>query len=120
MIKERNHARKVGQLSSLRFFEIMSVQLRKSGASYFKDYVASNNAVLKNLFQQKGFINGAWVNAKSGKTFDVTDPATGEVIGTCPEMGVDDTQEAVESAKVKLFYFFPPLKNLKAKGLFVA
>lgn len=88
----------------------MSVQLRKSGASYFRDYASSNSAVLKNLFQQKAFINGAWVNAKSGKTFDVTDPATGEVIGTCPEMGVDDTQEAVESAKVA----FQSWKNTSA------
>ena len=34
--------------------------------------------------RQANFIGGAWVGAESGKTIDVTNPATGEVIGTVP------------------------------------
>ena len=34
------------------------------------------------LFQQRGFIDGEWVDADSGATFDVKDPATDAVIGT--------------------------------------
>lgn len=50
------------------------------------------------LFQQKGWIAGEWVNAASGATFDVLDPATLETIATLPEMGKEDTDRAVEAA----------------------
>ncbi|KAE9369993.1 aldehyde dehydrogenase [Stipitochalara longipes BDJ] len=52
----------------------------------------------KDLFQTKGYINAEWVQAKSGKTFDVIDPATLERIATVPEMGAADTALAVEAA----------------------
>ena len=32
------------------------------------------------LLQTQGFINGQWRDAASGKTFDVTNPATGELL----------------------------------------
>ncbi|KAL7901938.1 succinate-semialdehyde dehydrogenase NADP+ [Trichoderma sp. TUCIM 5745] len=44
------------------------------------------------------YVNGVWVTAKSGKTFEVTDPATGEVIGTCPEFTTADTESAITAA----------------------
>ena len=31
------------------------------------------------------FIDGAWVESNSGKTFDVTNPATGDLLGTVPD-----------------------------------
>ena len=52
----------------------------------------------KDLFQTKGYINSEWVQAKSGKTFEVIDPATLEKIATVPEMGAEDTAIAVEAA----------------------
>jgi hypothetical protein len=52
----------------------------------------------KKLLQTKGYINGEWVDAKSGKTFDVVDPATGEKLVTLPEMGKEDTARAIDSA----------------------
>jgi succinate-semialdehyde dehydrogenase/glutarate-semialdehyde dehydrogenase len=52
----------------------------------------------KDLFQTKGYINAEWVQAKSGKTFDVIDPATLGRIATVPEMGAEDTALAVEAA----------------------
>ncbi|WVN84932.1 uncharacterized protein L203_100069 [Cryptococcus depauperatus CBS 7841] len=51
------------------------------------------------LFIQKGFINGKYVTTESGKSFEVNDPASGKVIGTCPEMTVEDTQRAIEVAE---------------------
>lgn len=38
---------------------------------------------LKNpqLFRQQCYIDGAWLDAESGKTIEVTNPATGEVLG---------------------------------------
>ncbi|KAI9635468.1 succinate-semialdehyde dehydrogenase [Dioszegia hungarica] len=50
------------------------------------------------LFIQKGIINGKYVDAEDGKTFDVDNPATGKTIGTCPEMTVADIRKAVDTA----------------------
>ena len=33
------------------------------------------------------YIGGEWVDARDGATFDVTNPATGEVIGAMPDGG---------------------------------
>ncbi|RFU32581.1 hypothetical protein B7463_g3761, partial [Scytalidium lignicola] len=44
------------------------------------------------------YVNGEWVKAKSGKTFEVHDPATGQLIGTCPEFDIEDTQTAIDAA----------------------
>src|SRR5690349_13439503 len=50
------------------------------------------------LFRQQCYINGAWADADSGKTIDVTNPATGEVLGTIPNMGTAETRRAIEAA----------------------
>lgn len=52
----------------------------------------------KDLLQSKGYIDEEWVDAASGKTFDVYDPATLDKIATLPEMGAEDTNKAVEAA----------------------
>ncbi|PTB68854.1 succinate-semialdehyde dehydrogenase NADP+ [Trichoderma citrinoviride] len=50
------------------------------------------------LKQNVCYVNGEWVAAKSGKTFKVHDPATGEVIGTAPEFTPADTESAITAA----------------------
>jgi succinate-semialdehyde dehydrogenase/glutarate-semialdehyde dehydrogenase len=52
----------------------------------------------KALLQTKGYINHAWVDAASGATFDVINPATLEKLATVPEMGVEEVDRAVEAA----------------------
>ena len=54
------------------------------------------------LFRQQGYIDGAWTGADSGKSIAVTDPATGEQLGTVPNMGADETRRAIEAANVAL------------------
>ncbi|KAI2638460.1 Aldehyde/histidinol dehydrogenase [Xylaria nigripes] len=44
------------------------------------------------------YVNGEWVTAASGKTFEVHDPATGKLIGTCPEFDSKDTEKAIAAA----------------------
>jgi succinate-semialdehyde dehydrogenase / glutarate-semialdehyde dehydrogenase len=44
------------------------------------------------------FINGEWVDAIGGATFDVTNPATGEVIGAMPDGGAEDAASAIGAA----------------------
>ena len=50
------------------------------------------------LFRQANFIDGKWVQADSGKTIAVRNPATGEVIGNVPAMGQTETRRAIEAA----------------------
>jgi succinate-semialdehyde dehydrogenase/glutarate-semialdehyde dehydrogenase len=44
------------------------------------------------------FIGGKWVPAASGNRFDVLDPATGDVLATVADGGVDDANAAVDAA----------------------
>jgi succinate-semialdehyde dehydrogenase/glutarate-semialdehyde dehydrogenase len=52
----------------------------------------------QSLFRQQCYINGQWLDADSGKTIDVTNPATGDVLGTIPNMGAAETRRAIETA----------------------
>ena len=58
------------------------------------------SALSSRLFKQQCYINGQWMDAKSGETIDVTNPATGEVLGTVPKMGAAETAEAIEAARI--------------------
>jgi succinate-semialdehyde dehydrogenase/glutarate-semialdehyde dehydrogenase len=53
----------------------------------------------KNLFRQQCYINGSWLDADSGESIDVTNPATGEKLGTVPKMGAEETRRAIEAAE---------------------
>ncbi len=44
------------------------------------------------------YINGEWVGARSGATFEVTNPATGEVIGAVPDGAAEDAEDAIAAA----------------------
>ncbi|KAL8758098.1 MAG: hypothetical protein Q9199_001731 [Rusavskia elegans] len=52
----------------------------------------------KSLFKQECYVNGEWIKAKSGKTFEVKDPGSGKLIGTCPECSKEDTDDAIKVA----------------------
>jgi len=55
-------------------------------------------------------INGQWQDAKSGETFDVINPGTGELITKVASGGADDINLAVEAAKnaAKIWENVPP------------
>jgi succinate-semialdehyde dehydrogenase/glutarate-semialdehyde dehydrogenase len=63
------------------------------------------------LFRQQAFIDGEWVDADSGKSETIRDPATGEAIGTVPYMGKAETTRAIEAANAAL----PEWRALTAK-----
>ncbi|MFN3497980.1 MAG: NAD-dependent succinate-semialdehyde dehydrogenase [Pannonibacter indicus] len=51
------------------------------------------------LVTGKAYINGSWRSAsESGATFEVTNPANGEVIATLPDMGREETAQAIDAA----------------------
>uniref|UniRef100_A0A1B6JYT7 Succinate-semialdehyde dehydrogenase n=1 Tax=Homalodisca liturata TaxID=320908 RepID=A0A1B6JYT7_9HEMI len=60
--------------------------------------LSSNKRSQLKLLKTKGFINGEWVSARSGKTFEVTNPATTQVIASVPDMDVTDTETAIAAA----------------------
>ena len=49
-----------------------------------------------------GFVNGQWVPSRSGRTFAVTNPATGETIAQVANMGSEDATQAIAAAHAAL------------------
>src|SRR6476620_11552732 len=48
---------------------------------------------------RRNFIGGAWVEAASGRTFDVLNPATGAVLARCADSDAEDVDRAVKAAR---------------------
>jgi succinate-semialdehyde dehydrogenase/glutarate-semialdehyde dehydrogenase len=63
------------------------------------------------FLKDKAFIDGQWVGADGGAMFNVTNPASGDVIGKVPAMGAAETTRAVEAAHAA----FPLWKKMLAK-----
>ena len=52
------------------------------------------------LLRDAGYINGVWTAGGATKTFDVLNPATGEVLATLPDMGAAETTAAIDAAYI--------------------
>ena len=63
------------------------------------------------LLRQQAYVDGVWAKADGGATHEVANPATGEPIGTVPDMGATETRRAIEAAKRA----FPPWAAKTAK-----
>ena len=63
------------------------------------------------LFRTRAYVDGAWVDADSGETFTVTNPATGELLAEVPRLRVAETRRAVEAAQRA----FPAWRDLVAR-----
>ncbi|CAG9216959.1 NADP(+)-dependent succinate-semialdehyde dehydrogenase [Paraburkholderia sabiae] len=50
------------------------------------------------LLRQQAYVNGEWQNALSAESFEVNDPATGEIVGNVPLMGAAETRQAIDAA----------------------
>ncbi|XVE74251.1 hypothetical protein DITRI_Ditri12bG0002000 [Diplodiscus trichospermus] len=55
---------------------------------------------LKNssIFRSQGLIGGKWIGAHDGKTLQVNNPSTGDIIADVPFMGRRETNDAISSA----------------------
>jgi len=60
---------------------------------------APADASFGDLLREQAFLDGRWVDADSGETFAVSDPATGETIAQVPRMGAAETQRAIGAAE---------------------
>jgi delta 1-pyrroline-5-carboxylate dehydrogenase len=80
-------------------FRLSTQTIRNMSSSSTAATTQTLNLTEPSLFKSQGFINGEWVNAKSGKTFKVHNPATGKLLGEVPEMGsVEETENAINVA----------------------
>ena len=50
------------------------------------------------LFREQCYIDGEWLSAANNKSFPVTNPATGAVLGGVPDMGAAETKRAIAAA----------------------
>ncbi|OCC04214.1 succinate-semialdehyde dehydrogenase (NADP(+)) [Labrys sp. WJW] len=48
--------------------------------------------------REAAYVNGQWIAADNGKTLPVSNPATGELIGSVPDCGKDETARAIAAA----------------------
>jgi succinate-semialdehyde dehydrogenase/glutarate-semialdehyde dehydrogenase len=71
----------------------------------------------KNLFRQQCYINGSWQDADSAESMDVTNPASGEKLGTVPKMGAAETRRAIEAAAAALAVWRTTTAHEKAQVL---
>jgi len=54
------------------------------------------------LLIEKAYVNGEFVGAASGETFETADPGSGKKIATCPEFNKQDTEKAIAAAEEAL------------------
>src|SRR3984885_12850289 len=54
------------------------------------------------LLRTQAYIAGEWQGAQGGATRDVLNPATGQKLGTVPNMGAAETRRAIEAAAAAL------------------
>ena len=52
----------------------------------------------RNLLEGRSYVDGEWIDADSGATFPVTNPATGEEIARMADLGQAETARAIDAA----------------------
>jgi succinate-semialdehyde dehydrogenase / glutarate-semialdehyde dehydrogenase len=64
------------------------------------------------LFRTQSYVNGEWIDADSGKRFDVDNPANAKIIASVPDCGVAETRRAIAAAEAAL----PAWRAMTAKA----
>ncbi len=64
------------------------------------------------LLRQQAYLDGRWTDADNGETLPVTNPATGDVLGSVPLMGAAETERAISAANAA----WPAWRALTAKA----
>lgn len=63
------------------------------------------------LFQQRAYVDGQWVSSAKGHTFPVFNPSTGALIAQVPDLGEQETRNAIDAAEAAM----PAWRSLTAK-----
>ena len=54
------------------------------------------------LFREQCYMDGNWIGAGNGTATVIANPASGEAIGSVPDMGRDETHRAISAARAAL------------------
>src|SRR6266852_616675 len=96
-----NSSRSLGSILGRALKPVCAI-LPKIGAGRTYDLSERGRCAMKlqdeKLFRQQCYIDGKWVDALNRGTIPVTNPATGETLGTVPRMGAEETRQAIEAA----------------------
>lgn len=60
------------------------------------------SAIRTDSLIDRAYIAGEWRSARTGRTLNVENPATGEIIGTIPDCDENDTRAAIDAAAAAL------------------
>ncbi len=63
------------------------------------------------LFRERCFVDGQWIDAANGSVLEVFNPATGKLVGRVPALGREETRQALEAARKS----FGPWRRLTAR-----
>ncbi len=69
------------------------------------------------FFKQANLIGGSWTAADGGASFEVTNPANGDVVGQVPKSGAAETRRAIEAAETAFVDFRRSTANERAAWL---
>ena len=59
-------------------------------------------SVYRSLLREQCFIGGRWMAAERGAHIPVINPATGDTLGTVPDLGLNEIRQAIAAAKAAL------------------
>lgn len=59
-------------------------------------------AAISSVLKKQAYVDGAWVNSRSGKCYEIFNPATGQLLASLPSMGAADTEHAIQAAAAAL------------------
>lgn len=71
------------------------------------------------LGNSKSYVNGDWVSAQSGKTFEIFNPANCELICTVPDMVGEDCELAIVGAAKSFEMWSSTTAKVRAKNIFL-
>ncbi|KAF5320905.1 hypothetical protein D9619_000721 [Psilocybe cf. subviscida] len=89
-----NYLRKASCIPYNTALRLSPVLLQRMASSQASAFGLKDSGLVK--FQ--AYIDGKWVDAKSGDTIPVTNPFDNSELGTVPEMGLAETKEAIAAA----------------------
>jgi succinate-semialdehyde dehydrogenase/glutarate-semialdehyde dehydrogenase len=61
--------------------------------------VMTMSVVASDLLRQQAYVDGEWIDADSGATFPVFNPATGQTLAEVPRLGAAETRRALAAAE---------------------
>src|SRR3954462_3900271 len=77
----------------------------------YMDITTGTRAIKDPKLFRQAYVDGSWIDADSGGTIPVDNPATGEIVGTVPKLGASETRRAIAAAEAA----FPAWRAKTAK-----